>query len=226
MLLYVRQHLYKNINGIVTLKLPFMNVMCSDILKRIFVKKFIAGVVPSIAMALGALISFSSQASNELTIDGYVTNQTCSATVNGKEGNVVVNLDSVEANKLKEPGSSAGRKLFNIGVKGCVPSDAVQALIVQLQPYNITGPLIPSDTDDIQELIGNRGDAKNVQLRLYRPINEVNVGYPGTVNGGVIMLPPGESSADKELAVEYVSYEGNAGPGSVIGLVQYAVQYY
>ncbi|PCE65467.1 hypothetical protein B6G00_15970 [Salinivibrio sp. YCSC6] len=236
MLLYVRQHLYNNINCIVILKSPFMNVMCSDILKRVFVKKkFIAGVVPSITMVLGALISFSSQASDELElyklyIDGYVTNQTCSATVNGKEGNVVVNLDSVEADKLKEPGSTAGRKLFDIGVKGCIPASSPQVFRIKLEPYNITGPTkINENGDEYRELIGNRGDAENVQLQMvaFPEKDDQIVAYPSLINNGTYLLvKEGETSASQKLGVEYISHEGNAGPGSVIGLVQYAVQYY
>ncbi|WP_131825915.1 fimbrial protein [Salinivibrio kushneri] len=196
--------------------------------------KFIAGVVPSIAMVLGTLISFSSQASNELTIDGYVTNQTCSATVNGKEGNVVVNLDSVEADKLKEAGSTAGRKLFDIGVKGCIPSSSPQVFRIKLEPYNITGPTKINEVGDengveYRELIGNRGDAKNVQLQMvaFPGKDEQIVAYPNLINNGTYLLvKKGETSARQKLGVEYISHEGNAGPGSVVGLVQYAVQYY
>ncbi|OOE32035.1 hypothetical protein BZG05_15900 [Salinivibrio kushneri] len=104
----------------------------------------------------------------------------------------------------------------------------MQSFYVHLAPYNVTGPIKIGDKDSrYQELIGNKGDAENVQLRIITnlPTDEV-AKYPTSPNGGLIVLTPGETSANRELAVEYVSHEGNAGPGSVIGLVQYAVQYY
>lgn len=182
------------------------------------------------SLLLLSLYSFSSFAAmNEISIEGELTDQTCSLLVNGSGNkNPVITLEPVHASNLKDPGSTAGRKNFSIGVTGCVAKPETTPLWINFFAYN-EGDY---NEDNFTTIIGNVGTAKNVDLQLLSyytdPVNGVPIKFAGanyvdTV--GVFFLREGETSATTEFGVEYISEQGNAAPGSVTGVVQFAVDY-
>lgn len=166
-------------------------------------------------------------ADNKLYISGELTNQTCILSVDGNaNGNPIVNLEPVRASNLKDAGSTAGRTEFTLGVSGCIPSDDAISLIVNLQPYHLTGP---KNDVGYQSTIGNVGSAKNVDLHILHPHDGAPIYYGGpnlSANAGAISVGPGQTSGKRTYNVEYVSHQGGATPGTVIGRVQYAINYY
>lgn len=165
-------------------------------------------------------------ADNKLYISGELTNQTCILSVDGSaNGNPIVNLEPVHASNLKDAGSTAGRTEFTLSVSGCIPSDDGALFTVNLQPYHLTGP---KDDSGYQTTIGNIGSANNVDLHILHPFSGKPIFYNGpfiTANAGFIILEPGETSGKTNYSVEYVSHQGGATPGTVIGAVQYSLQY-
>ncbi|EKO3892904.1 type 1 fimbrial protein [Vibrio metschnikovii] len=165
-------------------------------------------------------------ADNKLYISGELTNQTCILSVDGSaNGNPIVNLEPVHASNLKDAGSTAGRTEFTLGVSGCIPSDDGMALTVNLQPYHLTGP---KDDSGYQTTIGNVGSANNVDLHILHPRWGKPIDFYGTkigANADVILVRPGETSGKTTYSIEYVSHQGGATPGTVVGRIQYAVSY-
>lgn len=165
-------------------------------------------------------------ADNKIYISGELTNQTCILSVDGSaNGNPIVNLEPVHASNLKDAGSTAGRTEFTLSVSGCIPSDDAMAFIVNLQPYHLTGP---KNDLGYQSTIGNVGSAKNVDLHILHPDFGRPIYYDGpnlSANAGVIFVRPGETAGKTNYSVEYVSHQGGATPGTVIGAVQYSLQY-
>ncbi|NAW62257.1 type 1 fimbrial protein [Vibrio sp. V31_P5A7T61] len=165
-------------------------------------------------------------ADNKLYISGELTNQTCILSVDGSaNGNPIVNLEPVHASNLKDAGSTAGRTEFTLSVSGCIPTDDAMALMVNLQPYYLTGP---NNDFGKQSTIGNIGSANNVDLHILHPHDGTPIYYDGpniSANAGLILVRPGETSGKTTYSVEYVSHQGGATPGTVVGRIQYAISY-
>ncbi|WP_217524907.1 fimbrial protein [Vibrio metschnikovii] len=159
-------------------------------------------------------------ADNKLYISGELTNQTCILSVDGNaNGNPIVNLGPVHASSLQDAGSTAGRTEFTLGVSGCIPSDDGLGLMVNLQPYYLTGP---NNDFGKQSTIGNVGSANNVDLQILHPYDGKPIDYP---NAGAIPVGAGQTSGKRTYNVEYVSHQGGSTPGTVVGRVQYAINY-
>ena len=165
-------------------------------------------------------------ADNKLYISGELTNQTCILSVDGSaNGNPIVNLGPVHASSLQDAGSTAGRTEFTLGVSGCIPSDDPMGFLVNLKPYYLTGP---ENDSGKQSTIGNIGSANNVDLHILHPFSGKPIVYDGLniySGAGFIPVIPGETSGKRTYSVEYVSHQGGATPGTVVGRVQYAINY-
>ncbi|EKO3564666.1 fimbrial protein [Vibrio metschnikovii] len=172
--------------------------------------------------SLSSALMFSTSsvyASDQVYFQGELTDQTCILSVNGSSnGNPVVNLNPVYASKLKDVGSFADGAVFSLGVTNCASSYAITPEFIA---YNITGY-----EGGIGYGIGNIGSAKNVDLQLRNLMsnNLIMVDANGAGSAGVLLVNA-DGSGSIDYAVEYVSYQGNASPGTVTGLVQYAISY-
>ncbi|ATM97683.1 putative fimbrial protein [Yersinia frederiksenii] len=152
---------------------------------------------------------------NTITFQGEVTAQTCSVTVNGADANPMVLLPTVSSSDLDVSGKTAGKTAFTLGVTGCAPGvDDIDIKTVFLgNQVSASGNL------------KNTGTASNVELQL---LKDTTTTAGIDLNSGLaqdgIVLKAGETSAEHDFAVQYYA-TGQAGPGSVIASVQYAVSY-
>lgn len=165
-------------------------------------------VSPSVVLAAGSTINFR----------GQVNSQTCQVMVDGA-ANPVVLLPTVATGDLAAAGTSAGETPFVVSVSGCTASatDKLKIKTQFLASAATSGNNIP-----------NLGSAKNVALQLRKsvggdPISLV-AGSGVSVEG--LEIAAGGTSASHTFAVRYVAEGGAAEAGSVIGSVQYALDYF
>ncbi|NQE51719.1 fimbrial protein [Herbaspirillum rubrisubalbicans] len=164
-------------------------------------------ISPSLVMAAGSTINFR----------GQVNKQTCQVTVNGAP-NPVVLLPTVSSSDLAVPGSTAGETPFVVSVSGCMASaSSSQKVKTQFMVSAATsGNNIP-----------NIGSARNVALQLHQSMGGEAIKLVGgsgvSVDG--LEIAKGSTSTSHTFSVRYVSEDGSAEPGSVIGSVQYALDY-
>lgn len=173
-----------------------------------------------LALMLAAAPAFAfAQSSNTIQFQGEVTDQTCAVTVNGNASSPTVLLPTVSTADLATAGNTAGETHFTIGLSGCTaPTTAARAINTVFVGNQVT-------TDGN---LGNTGTATNVALQLFDPavaakrfVLSSSSGYaaPG------LSLAVGATSASYDFGVRYISENGSATAGSVLGSVQYAVSY-
>lgn len=156
---------------------------------------------------------------NTINFQGEVTDQTCQVTINGNAANPTVLLPTISSMKLTSAGATAGTTSFTVGVSGCVaPVTTAQAIKTVFVGNQVT----PAGN------IGNTGTATNVALQLLDPTvpaSPFNLSNLGGYAASGLSLDVGATSASYEFAVQYISEQGGATAGSVLGSVQYAVSY-
>ncbi|MBG7621461.1 type 1 fimbrial protein [Herbaspirillum sp. AP02] len=164
-------------------------------------------VSPSLVLAAGNTINFR----------GQVSKQTCQVMVDGA-ANPVVLLPTVASGDLTAAGSTAGETPFVVSVSGCTASasDSLKIKTQFLASAATSGNNIP-----------NLGSAKNVALQLRTGVGGDAIKLVGgsAVSVDGLQIAAGATSASHTFAVRYVSEAGSAEPGSVIGSVQYALDY-
>ncbi|HZG20639.1 type 1 fimbrial protein [Herbaspirillum sp. BH-1] len=173
-------------------------------------KKYLAILMlvsPSLVLAAGNTISFR----------GQVSKQTCQVMVDGAT-NPVVLLPTVAAGDLVAAGSAAGETPFVVSVSGCTASasDSLKIKTQFLASSATGGNNIP-----------NLGSAKNVALQLRAGMGGEAIKLVGgsAVSVDGLEIATGATSASHTFSVRYISEAGSAGAGSVIGSVQYALDY-
>ena len=171
----------------------------------------------TLAMALfSASTTVAMAASNNtITFQGEVTAQTCSVTVNGVDANPMVLLPTVSSSDLDASGKTAGKTTFTLGVSGCAPGPTD----IDVKTVFVANQVTASGN------LKNTGTAGNVELQL---LKDATTTSGIDLNSGVaqdgIVLKAGDTAAEHDFAVQYYA-TGQAGAGSVIASVQYAVSY-
>jgi major type 1 subunit fimbrin (pilin) len=171
-----------------------------------------------IALALLSTPLFAFAAPNTIHFQGEVTDQTCEVAINGNAADATVLLPTVPANALASAGDTAGQTTFTVGVTGCMAPVSTSEAINTLFVGNLT---------TTAGNISNTGDATHVALQLLDPAAPsapFNVSGTGYAAPGLV-LDVGETSASHDYAVRYITEDGGATPGSVLGSVQYSVVY-
>ncbi|QGZ28604.1 fimbrial protein [Stutzerimonas stutzeri] len=155
-----------------------------------------------------------------VTFQGEVTDQTCTATINGATDGTVL-LPTVSTAELADPGDTAGLTPFTIELTGCTdPGVGGLEVTTKFMGYDITagGALVNMAV----------GGAENVAIQLTEdagglaPITLV-AGVASEVAG--LELLDGETEASYEFGAQYVSEDGSATAGAVTAVVQYTVSY-
>ena len=122
------------------------------------------------------------------------------------------------AAEVAAAGDTAGPTTFEIGVTGCTPMATAQSIKTVFVGNQVTAA----------GNLGNTGTATNVALQLFDPATPAASFDLASVNGYSakgLNLNAGDTSASYNYAVRYISETGGATPGSVLGSVQYAVNY-
>lgn len=156
-------------------------------------------------------------AAGVVQVMGNVSSATCNVLVNGVASPIVL-LPTVPTSRLRNTNSSTGETSFNISLTGCP---------VSAQPVEIQTIFVGRNVNDVGDL-ANTGTARNVDLTLSSSSSgyPINLKTPWTSPAGMgIRLPANASSTSKDYFVRYHSYRGNATPGTVRAVVQYAVIY-
>lgn len=174
--------------------------------------------VALLLLASVAAPSFAFAAGHEIKFQGQVNDQTCHVTVDGAEDALVI-LPTVATTALSDAGSVAGETPFAVSVTGCAaPTTDVMSIKTM---FGVSGGATAGGN------IPNLGSANNVALQLLNqpggsPVKLVS-GTPTSVEG--LKLGKGETAASHTFAVRYITEGGAAGAGSVMGSVQYALDY-
>jgi len=159
-------------------------------------------------------------AANTINFSGEVTDQTCSAVVDGNTDPTVI-LDSVPVSALNgSVGQTTGETSFTLQLTGCAaPSGADEHFTTLFQATNATasGNLTNTATS------GATGVA--LQLLDGPAGNPVNLAGGAAVAAGDIVLADGETSASYDYAVQYISEATTVTPGPVLGSVTYTLRY-
>ncbi|WP_256233603.1 MULTISPECIES: fimbrial protein [unclassified Pseudomonas] len=170
-----------------------------------------------IALAIVAVPGFAA-AADTITFQGEVTDQTCTVTINGTQGNATVLLPVVPASSLAAANSTTGVTPFTLGVTGCSTTGA-QSVKARFLGHNVDG-------DGNLSNIATASPATNVALQLL----ESSGGAVIDLSGGVVSAATGISlggatSGSHDYAVQYVSVLGGATAGAVTGVTEYTVTY-
>lgn len=171
-----------------------------------------------IALLLMAAPSVVFAAGNTITFRGQVSDQTCQVAVDGTANPLVI-LPTVAKSTLSANAKVAGETPFTVSVSGCAASSSDDVPIK-------TAFAVNSATSGGN--IVNVGSATNVSLQLLDKSggNAVKLvgGAPTSVSG--LVLPKGaDTTASHVFAVRYVAEGGAATAGSVVGSVQYSLDY-
>ncbi|MHA6205578.1 fimbrial protein [Dyella soli] len=186
-------------------------------------KKLLALAI--VAAPLAASAATGDPALGTITFQGMVTDQTCSATINGVSGNATVALPTVTAATLAGANSTAGATPFTLGVTGCNTASVQQTVLARFQGVSVDANGNLSNTA--------AGGATNVALQLMDSVGGTPISlsagaanvYAGWNVAGQGINLGGAASGTHNYGVQYISVPGGATAGKVIGATQYAITY-
>ncbi|HDS1202804.1 TPA: type 1 fimbrial protein [Shewanella algae] len=169
----------------------------------------------------GALLGSSAAMAagpNVITFQGEVTDQTCEVEINGNGANPIVLLPTVSASDLSGAGSTAGETTFTLSLTNCTAPSTDLATKTRFVGNSLDG-------DNLKNATG-AGYATNVALQLLdAPAGTAMALSSGAVEVAGANILAGETSAEVDHAVQYISVAGGATVGAVTGSVQYEVIY-
>lgn len=174
------------------------------------------------AFAFAAFIAASGHAwaANTINFSGEVTDQTCSAVVDGNTDPTVV-LQSVPVSALNGTvGKTAGETSFTLRLTGCVvPTSTSEHFTAVFQATN------PTSAGNLTNTAS--GGASGVALQMLAAPGGTKLDLAGNaaVEAGDIVLASGQSSASHDYAVQYVAEAATVTPGPVLGSVTYTLRY-
>jgi major type 1 subunit fimbrin (pilin) len=165
-------------------------------------------LMPSLVFAAGSTITFK----------GQVSSQTCIIAVDG-DVNPVVLLPTATTSSLAAAGSVTGETPFTVSISGCKAPVADDGLAIKMA-FAVSAATGGGN-------IRNLGTASNVALQLLdqpggTPVKLIG-GSTASVSG--LKLGKGDTETSHTFAVRYIAEGGAVGSGSVIGSVQYALDY-
>jgi major type 1 subunit fimbrin (pilin) len=171
-----------------------------------------------VVVLLAVMPSFVFAAGNTIRFQGQVNDQTCHVMIEGSTDPLVL-LPTVAASSLAAVGAVAGERPFTLSVTGC------KAPVTDVMSIKTAFAVSSGATDGGN--IPNLGTASNVALQLLdqpggSPIKLAS-GTMTSVNG--LKLGRGETAASHIFAVRYIAEGAAVGAGSVMGAVQYALDY-
>lgn len=176
----------------------------------------IATLGAAVAFAL-AFSSSASAADGTITINGEITDTTCSISVNGGAADATVVLPTVSASSLTAAGETAGNTPFSIALSGCAGTALNTASAWFESGLNVDGT---------SGRLNNTGTATEVQVQLLNSGQDVIVAG-GTPGGGTQNDVPvditGGSGTLNYFAQYYATNQSTA--GTVTTSVEYTLVY-
>lgn len=185
--------------------------------------KYCGGVFAKVLVAALPLVAATAvSAAPEVRFMGVVADQTCIPQINGSTVGSVF-LKTASSSNLQAAGSTSGFNTFTVTVTDCIASTGAAVKVATLfEGHNVTAA-------------GNLGNqatnnaAQNVQIQLLSGPTDgsapivLKSGTPVAVDG--IVVAAGQSSASYQFGARFISEQGNAKPGQVLGVAEYSVYY-
>lgn len=171
-------------------------------------------------LSIALLLPFAAMASNTVTFLGEVSDSTCNVTVNGTEGNVSVQLPTVQASALASVGSKAGATPFKFTLSGCTATAGTQATVGMR--------LVSSSTANSGNLVNIATDtpAQNVSIQILDDNETDPINFTlGEYSTALVAKPTADdATAEFPFTAQYYS-AGEAKIGKVEAQLQYALTY-
>jgi Fimbrial protein. len=167
---------------------------------------------------------------SELSVGGEIKYPTCQVKINNVFNSPVISLPTISVNDLKD--SSLGETNFELKIYDCLRS------MTQKQVWDVR--FSPHRIDKVRDnpipgyIPMKSGTAKDIGLQLLEepsgtPISNWN-SSSGKLYGyrlkDAIQIPPGQAQGSHTFAVRYLPLSKTPKPGTLKGVVQYAISYY
>jgi len=173
------------------------------------------------ALVVSSSIAFNAMANDgTITINGQITDTTCTIAVNGGSNDAIVTLPTVSATSLPGAGTTAGATPFNISLSNC-SGTALGTAMAYFEP----GSYVDNSTGRLNIDTTAADAAKNVQVELLN--SDMNAILAGaSVANGQNDIPVDISSGSGTLSY-YARYyaTGKTEPGSVTTQIDYTMTY-
>ncbi|MEN0612974.1 fimbrial protein [Klebsiella indica] len=177
--------------------------------------------ISALALALSSVVATSASAvDGTITINGQVTDTTCTISVDGGAADATVTLPTVSVSALPSPGATAGATPFNISLSGCTGT-ALNTASTYFEP----GTYVDSETGRLN-IDTTAGDAAgNVQVQLLNANSEAIVAGASVATGQNDI--PVDISSGSGVLNYYAQYYATAAAtaGAVTTQVDYTMVY-
>lgn len=174
----------------------------------------------AIAIAAAFAVPGIAFAANTINFSGEVTDQTCSAVIDGNTDPTVI-LASVPVSALNgSVGQTAGETSFTLQLTGCAaPSGTDEHFTTLFQATNATS------AGNLTNTAASGATGIALQLLDGPAGTPVNLAGGAAVEAGDIVLAGGETSTSYDYAVQYIAEDATVTPGPVLGSVTYTLRY-
>lgn len=155
-----------------------------------------------------------------ITINGQITDTTCSISVNGGSNDATVTLPTISSSTLSEAGETAGATPFRISLSNC-SGTALGTASTYFEP----GAYVDSSTGRLNIDTAAADAAKNVQVELLNSDRNSIVAGAAVANGQNDI--PIDISSGSGVLNYYARYYATAktSPGAVTTQIDYTMTY-
>ena len=177
-------------------------------------QKLLSGT--ALALTVSAMAFSASAADGTITINGKLTQQTCTVKINGGAADAVITLPSLSTSALDAAGKVAGRTAFTMNLTDCAPKNG------SVRAYFEHGPTVDAATGRLNNTISAGAQQVQVQLRDHNE-NDVYVGNTSQRNNPATELS--EAGSADLLYSAYYYATGKATAGELATSVTYSIDY-
>lgn len=176
-------------------------------------KKTLLGT--AIALTVSAMSLPVNAADGTITINGKLTQATCTVKINNGTPDAVITLPSLSTGALTTAGQTAGRTAFTVNLTGCTPATG------SVRAYFEHGPTVDAATGRLNNTAAS--GAQNVQVEL-RDNNE-NALYIGNTSQRANPAASLTNGAADLIYSAYYYATGAAKAGELATSVTYSIDY-
>ncbi|YCH30538.1 type 1 fimbrial protein [Erwinia sp. D4-22] len=155
-------------------------------------------------------------ADGTITINGKLTQQTCTVKVNNGAADAVITLPSLSTSALDTAGKLAGRTAFTLNLTDCTPTTG------SVRAYFEHGPTVDAATGRLNNMVSN--GAKQVQVQL-RDDSETDVYVGNTIQRDSPATALSSSGSAELIYSAYYYATGKATAGELATSVTYSIDY-
>jgi len=176
-------------------------------------KKKLLGSI--IALTVSAVALPAMAGVGTITINGKLTQSTCTVNVNGGTPDAVITLPQLSTSELATAGTTAGETAFTMNLTNCDPAEG------SVRAYFEHGPTVDATSGRLNNT--NAAGAKNVQVELLdSKSNSLHVGNTSQRNNPATALVNG--AADLVYTARYYA-TGASTAGELATSVTYSIDY-